>query len=105
MYAVLQIAKKQYKATLGDLIKINYLPSKNVGDEFEADGVLLFKSNEGDYKFGFPTLNNAKAVLEVVKHDRDDKVIVFKYKSGKGYKRTRGHKQDFTVAKVKNIEA
>ena len=102
MFGVVEIANKQYKVEEGSLIKIDYLPSKKVKEEFDAE-VLLYKKDD-TYKVGFPYVKDCKAILEVVEHRKDKKVIVFKYNSGKHYKRTKGHRQDYTIARLKKIE-
>lgn len=101
MYAMVEIQGRQYKAEAGTVLKVNKI-SGEAGQELEFDRVLMVR-NDSDVKIGAPYVNGAsvKAVLE--SNGRDPKVIVYKYKRRKDYKVTRGHRQDFTLVRVKEI--
>lgn len=99
MYAVIKTGGKQYKVTNNDIIKVEKLPAL-AGSEVEFDEVLMI-----DDKIGTPLIKGAKVVAEVLEQKRADKILVFKKKRRKGYRRTQGHRQYQTVIKIKNIVA
>ncbi|OGQ04312.1 MAG: 50S ribosomal protein L21 [Deltaproteobacteria bacterium RIFCSPLOWO2_01_44_7] len=101
MYAVVQTGGKQYKVAEGDKLFVEKLDQK-VGAKVVLDQVLLIGGN-GSLKVGSPFLNNAKIEAEVLEQDRAKKIIVLKKKRRKGYRKKQGHRQAFTVLKVKKI--
>jgi len=103
MYAVIQTGGKQYKATPGEELRVEKLDGK-VGDEVYFDDVLLV-SKEDKVTVGSPVLENARVVAKITRHGRGPKIVVFKYKRRKGYRKKQGHRQDFTGIKITEIEA
>jgi len=103
MYAVIQTGGKQYKATPGEELRVEKLDGK-VGDEVYFDDVLLV-SKEDKVTVGSPVLENARVVAKITRHGRGPKIVVFKYKRRKGYRKKQGHRQDFTGVKITEIEA
>jgi len=106
MYAIVEIQGQQFKAEAGKFLYVHFL-GENVkeGDTIEFDKVLL-ADNEGDVKVGAPTLEGAKVVCEVaLPLVKGDKVIVFKKKRRKGYRRKNGHRQYFTKIVIKDVVA
>jgi large subunit ribosomal protein L21 len=103
MYAVIQTGGKQYKVTPGEEVRVEKLDGK-VGDEVYFDNVLLV-SKEDTTTVGKPVLENAKVVAKITRHGRGPKIVVFKYKRRKGYRKKQGHRQDFTGVKITEIEA
>lgn len=103
MHAVIKTGGKQHRVVLGDEIKTEKLEG-NVGDTVTFDQVLLAGDGE-DVKIGQPYLDNSKVVGRITRQARDRKIVVFKYKRRKGYRRTRGHRQHFTLVRIENIEA
>ena len=106
MYAIVSIQGQQFKAEAGKFLYVHFL-GDNVkeGDVVEFDQVLL-ADNDGDVKVGAPTVDGAKVVCEVaVPLVKGDKVIVFKKKRRKGYRRKNGHRQYFTKVVIKNVVA
>jgi large subunit ribosomal protein L21 len=101
MYAVFRTGGKQFRAEPGGRIRV---PSLDVdeGESVTFDEVLL-TSDGADVSVGTPTLDGASIKAEVVAHGRDDKVIVFKRKRRKGYRRKQGHRQGFTEIRVEEI--
>jgi large subunit ribosomal protein L21 len=103
MYAIIEIADKQFQVTKDELIKVPFL-QKKVGDKLELDRVLLF-SDDSNVKVGKPLLKGTKISAEVIEHGRDKKVVVFRKKRRKGFKVKKGHRQHFTKIKINNLSA
>ena len=101
-YAVFKAAGFQYRAELGDVLR---LPSLDVesGDTVTFDEVLL-GSAEDEILVGRPTLEGAAVRAEVLGHGRADKIIVFKFKRRKNYRRKTGHRQNYTEVRVNQID-
>lgn len=102
MYAIVDIAGKQFKVTKDQKI---FAPKLNgeAGDKIEFDQVLLV-DNDGKVKVGSPTVKGAKVSGKILEHLKGDKVIVFKKKRRKGYKVKNGHRQDFTKLVIEDIK-
>lgn len=103
MYAVIRTGGKQYRVSEGDVFSIERLPG-DVGDKISFDDVLAVGAG-GDLKVGDPNIAGAKVDAEIVLQGRARKVLVFKFKRRKGYKRTKGHRQYFTRVKINSISA
>ena len=101
MYAVVEIGKKQFKVQEGDVVKVP-LRDNAEGSKLEIADVLALHDDK-DVKFGTPYIKNAKVEALVKEHGRDKKVLVFKKKRRKGYKKTIGHRQDFTLLQINSI--
>jgi len=100
MYAILKTGGKQYKVKAGDVIRVEKLPN-NLGSEFEMTEVLCVG---GDKTFiGEPTVDKASVTVVVTNQSKSPKVIVFKKKRRQGYRRLRGHRQQYTELFVKAI--
>lgn len=100
MYAIVETGSKQYKVAVGDLFHAEKLNHPE-GDEAVLNRVLAIQDKE--LHIGNPYLPKAEVVCDVVKVFRGPKVIVFKFKRRKGYQRKTGHRQTFTLLKVKEI--
>ena len=103
MYAVIATGGKQYKVKTGDILRVEKL-NGNVGDPISFERVLLFSDGE-NVKIGQPVLDNAVVQGHIVEQGKSKKIIVFKYKRRKRYRRTQGHRQRFTAVKIDSIEA
>lgn len=101
MYALVEIKGKQYKAEKGSVIRIDRMESEK-GSSVEFDKVLMLSNDKG-VKVGAPFLDGIKIQATVEDQIRDKKVVVFKYKKRKNYRRTHGHRQPYTVIKVNEI--
>ena len=101
VFAVIKTGGKQYVVKPGDKIKVEKVEA-NVGDTIEIKEVLLV-SKEGEIKLGNPLVEGVKVIASVVEHSKGPKVIVFKKKPKKGYKRKRGHRQLITTLEIKEI--
>ena len=101
MYAMVEIKGNQYRAEKGALLTVQRVPSEK-GDVVEFDSVLLL-GDAPNFTIGEPFVTGAKVKAVVEDHIRSDKVIVHKYKRRKRYRRTRGHRQQYTVLRVEEI--
>jgi large subunit ribosomal protein L21 len=101
MYAIIRTGGKQFRAEPGKTLRI---PSITVeaGETVTFDDVLLGASDD-DVKFGAPLLDGAAVTAEVVKHGKGDKIIIFKHKRRKNYRRKQGHRQKFTEVRISEI--
>ena len=102
MFAVIKTGGKQFRAEPGSSLRI---PSLGVepGEKIVFDEVLL-ASDGKTVKVGEPTVAGASVTAEVVKHGRDPKIIVFKRKRRKNYRRKQGHRQGFTEVRVSEVK-
>ncbi|MGE5398379.1 MAG: 50S ribosomal protein L21 [Chitinophagales bacterium] len=101
MYAVFLTGGKQYRVQEGEVLKIEKVDGE-IGDTIEFDQVLAVKDGE-TLKVGNPLVSGAKVQAKVLLQDKDRKIIVFKYKAKKNYRRKRGHRQPFTRIVVEKI--
>lgn len=101
MYAIVEIAGKQFRVGKKETVKVPFL-NKEAGDKVEFDRVLLV-DNGKDITIGKPVVEGAKVSAKVIENGRDPKVIVFKKKRRKGYRLTKGHRQDFTRVEIQKI--
>lgn len=104
MYAIVEIKGQQFKATAGSYLYVNHLGDEiKEGEAISFDKVLLIDA-DGDVKVGVPVLEGAKVNAEVIEPMvKGDKVIVFKKKRRKGYRRKNGHRQQYTKVMIKEI--
>lgn len=102
MYAIVDIAGKQFKVTQDQYVYAPFMGSNEAGTSVEFDKVLLTDDN-GKVKIGSPTIKGAKVTGKVLEHVKGDKVIVFKKKRRKGYKVKNGHRQQFTKVLIEKI--
>ena len=101
MFAIINIAGKQFKVEEGDQLKVPHL-STEVGKSLVFDKVLLTNDNS-NVELGSPILKNVSVSATVVDHGRDRKIRIFKKKRRKGYKRKNGHRQRFSLIKIDSI--
>ena len=104
MYALIESGGKQYKVSEGTVLKVEKLEAA-AGDRLVIDKVLMINDENGNVKVGNPLVNNARVEVEVMEQGRNKKVVVFKYKRRKNYRKKQGHRQPFTRIKVLTIEA
>ncbi len=100
MYAIVESGGKQYRVAPGDVVRVEKLPGE-IGSEVELPLKAVFK-DEGQLVAG-PDLGSATVKGTIVQNGRGKKILVFKFKRKKQYKRTIGHRQDFTEVKVGEI--
>lgn len=103
MFAIVETGGKQYRVQEGLQIKVEKLDVEPA-QEITLDKVLVLGEG-GEVKIGTPYVEGAKVVCEVLGHGRGKKIIVFKKKRRKGYRKKQGHRQWFTALKIKEIKA
>ena len=101
MYAVIKAGGHQYRVSQGDELTVDFLEGKKAGDKITFDEVLLVGGDET--KIGAPLVGGASVEATVKAQTHNPKILVFKFKRRKDYKRTRGHKQPVTVLEINNI--
>ncbi|MDG2313167.1 MAG: 50S ribosomal protein L21 [Alphaproteobacteria bacterium] len=101
MYAVIKTGGKQYRVENGDIIEVEKLTA-DAGSTISLSPVLMFNDDKSS-KVGTPVLEGAAVSAEVLEQARGDKIIVFKKKRRKGYRRTIGHRQDLTVLRITDV--
>ncbi|MBE9527928.1 MAG: 50S ribosomal protein L21 [Proteobacteria bacterium] len=102
MYAVIKTGGKQYVVNEGDTIQVEKLTGE-IGSTIDVGEVLAVGEGES-VKVGTPIVEGASVTAEILDHDRDKKIIVFKKKRRKGYSRRQGHRQDYTSLKISQIK-
>ncbi len=100
MYAVIKTGGKQYRVAAGDKLRVEKLPG-NVGDTVTFGEVLMLGGEA--IKIGAPMIAGAKVEAKIVAQDRDKKIIVFKFRRRKNYRRKNGHRQPFTALEITNV--
>ena len=105
MYAIVEINGQQFKVEEGKKIFVNHIREAEEGQTVEFDKVLLV-DNEGAITVGTPTVEGAKVVREVINPlVKGEKVIVFKMKRRKDYRKKNGHRQQYTQVEIKSVIA
>ena len=102
MYAIIATGGKQYRVAQGDVIYVEKLDAAE--NESVSFDVLLVEK-DGDLKVGAPLVEGAKVEGKVLQQGRGEKIVVFKYKSKKNYRRKQGHRQPFTKVEITAINA
>lgn len=103
MYAVIKTGGKQYKVAAGDKLKVEKLAG-DVGSKVVLDKILLLADGDS-VTIGSPLVEGAKVAATVVSHGRGDKVMIFKFRRRKHYRKTQGHRQSFTEIQIDTINA
>jgi large subunit ribosomal protein L21 len=102
MYALVEFLGKQYKTEKGALIKVDKIDAEP-GTAINIDKVLMVSGDS--VKLGNPYIDGAKVSATVESHGKDGKIIVFKYKPKKDYRRKQGHRQQYSIIKIGEISA
>ncbi len=101
MYAIIETGGKQFKVSEGDVIFVEKL-GVSAGTNYEFENVLLV-ANDDNLTIGAPYVKGAKVLASVVGDGKGKKVIIYKYKSKKGFHKKKGHRQPFTQVKIEKI--
>jgi large subunit ribosomal protein L21 len=102
MYAVVNTGGKQYKVQKGETLRIEKIPGE-VGTQVTFDKVLMVADGE-NVRLGRPLLEKAAVLASIVEQDKAKKIIVFKYKRRKRYRRKQGHRQPYTAIRIDGID-
>jgi large subunit ribosomal protein L21 len=101
-YAIIRSGGKQFRVEEGASVRVPTL-DKQAGDAVELEALVIDGGEGGEVKIGAPAIEGAHVTGTVVDHGRGDKIIVFKKKRRKQYKRTQGHRQNYTTIKIDSI--
>ena len=103
MYVIVDIQGQQFKVQPDQKLFVHRI-NADQGSEVEFEKVMLI-DNDGEVQVGAPVIEGAKVIVEVLSHVKGDKVLVFKKKRRKGYRKLNGHRQQFSEVRVKEIIA
>jgi large subunit ribosomal protein L21 len=101
MYAVIETGGKQYRVQPGDTVMVEKLPG-STGDDVAFDKVLLL-SDDDSVAVGRPTVEGARVTGVIVEHGQGEKLIIYKFRRRKNYRRKTGHRQLFTAVKIRDV--
>lgn len=102
MYAIIETGGKQYRVAPGDVLRVERLPGE-VGEKIKIDKVLLVSAGE-EFLVGRPWLAGAAVTAQILRQGKAKKILVFKKKRRKNYRRLRGHRQYYTALQIKEIQ-
>lgn len=102
MYAIIETGGKQYRVEEGDTIKIEKIEGE-VGSTVTLGNILMVSKDE-EIKVGSPLVQGAKATGEILDHGKEKKIVVFKHKRRKNYRKKQGHRQAYTSIKITGIQ-
>ena len=100
-YAVIRTGGKQYRVTPGELLRVESLPG-DVGSEIAFSEVLL-TSMDGAVQVGAPLVSGVTVTAKIIQHGKEKKILVFKKKRRKNYRRRQGHRQHFVAVQIQAI--
>ncbi len=100
-YAIIRSGGKQFRVSPGDVVRLPSIADKNAGDAVEF--AVLTAGDDNGVRIGSPIVDGASVTGTVVKQGRAPKIIVFKFKRRKGFKKTKGHRQGFTEVKIESV--
>jgi len=102
MYAVIETGGKQYRVAAGDKLRLEKIHAEE-GAEVSFDKVILLGKDDGPV-IGTPYVEGAAVTGKILEHGKGDKVIVFKYRRKKNYRKFRGHRQQYTLVQIDGIK-
>jgi large subunit ribosomal protein L21 len=103
MYAVVKTGGKQYRVTAGEKLKIEQIPA-DIGSEIVLDQVLMVADGE-NVSLGSPLVTGAAVNARIIAHGRGEKIRIFKMRRRKHYRKTQGHRQNYTEIEILGISA
>ena len=103
MYAIIEACGKQYKVAQGDVVFFEKLDAEE-GKKVKFDNVILVSEDNGKVEVGNPYVKDAKVEGKVVSHGKAKKILVYKYKAKKNYRRTQGHRQPYTKVEITSVK-
>ena len=101
MIAIFENRGKQYKAKVGDFLKLPKISEFKKNDSITFDKVIFMKDEKGQTIIGSPIINGTQIICQVIEQIKEKKIIVFKKKRRHNYRRKIGHRQDLTLVKIK----
>jgi large subunit ribosomal protein L21 len=104
MMAIFENRGKQYKAKVGDFLKLPKINDLKKNDSVTFDNVIFMKDDKGQTVIGSPSISGIQIICQVIDQIRDKKIIVFKKKRRHNYRRKIGHRQDLTLLKIQEIK-
>ncbi|MFA6892774.1 MAG: 50S ribosomal protein L21 [Synergistaceae bacterium] len=102
MYAIIETGGKQYRVSAGDKLRLEKIHAEE-GEQVSFDKVILLGKDDGPL-IGTPYIDGAVVTAKILEHVKDDKVIVFKYRRKKNYRKFRGHRQQYTLVEFDGIK-
>lgn len=106
MKAIIEDRSRQYTVAIGDTLAIDRIEGLEEGKVITFSNVMMITDDKNETKFGAPFISGSTVEAKVINNTiRDPKIVVFKFKRRKGYKRTKGHKQERTLIKIESIKA
>jgi large subunit ribosomal protein L21 len=103
VYAIIAVGGKQLKVQEGDTVQVERLAGE-VGDTVTLTDVLLVQKDDGALAVGTPTVEGGVVKGSIVNHGRGKKIVIFKHKRRKNYRRKQGHRQEYTALKITDID-
>ena len=103
MYAIIKTGGKQFRVEKDSVVTVDLLHQEE-GSDFETDQVMFVKTGENDFKVGTPYVKGAKVLGKVLNHEKGKKVVIFKKKRRKGYRKKTGHRQQYTKVQITDIQ-
>ena len=104
MIAIFENRGKQYKAKIGDFLKLPRISELKKNDSITFDKVIFMRDDKGQTVIGSPLISGVQIICQVIEQIRDKKIIVFKKKRRHNYRRKIGHRQDLTLLEIKEIK-
>jgi large subunit ribosomal protein L21 len=101
MYAIFKSCGRQYEARPGQLVKLEKIPGE-VGENVTLGEVLIFSDGQ-QVQIGRPLVEGVSVRATIIEHGRSSKIVIFKHKRRKDYRKRQGHRQSFTTVRVENI--
>ena len=101
MYAIIETGGKQYRVSAGDKLRLEKIHAEE-GEQVSFDKVILLGKDDGPL-IGTPYIDGAVVTAKILEHGKDDKVIVFKYRRKKNYRKFRGHRQQYTAIEIQGL--
>jgi large subunit ribosomal protein L21 len=101
-YAIIRTGGKQFRVTPGQVVRIPRVDEAEVGSSLRFEDVLVYGGDDG-VRIGSPVVDGVGVAGTVVEHGRERKIIVFKFKRRKQYKRKQGHRQNYTAIRIDAI--
>jgi large subunit ribosomal protein L21 len=104
MYAIIKAGGKQYRVAKDSILTVDRI-NQDEGSDFESKQVMFIKTGENDFKIGTPFIEGASVTGKILDHTKGEKIVVFKKKRRKTYRRKTGHRQCYTRIQIADIQS